>query len=155
MMNIPLHPHLRQTNVIGSALSPSDFRIGNYLQSKQWGGIGQIEGIEVFENHFEIKSKGYIHKYEKDKYFDLSPIEITTELLLKMGFVEDNRFANIQYRIDGEHYHSLNIYSAGDFWCPIFRCESQKQVFENYGIKYVHQLQNIYFTYSGRELSLS
>jgi hypothetical protein len=91
-MNKPLNPHLRQTNVIGSALSPSDFRIGNYLQSKQWGGIGQIEGIEVFENHFEIKSKGYIHKYEKDKYFDLSPVEITTELLLKMGFVEDNRF---------------------------------------------------------------
>jgi len=148
-------PALLVGAVIGSAFSPHEFRIGNYVTSKSWGGSHKIQGIEVLEDRIDFKVKGYVHSLIEGQYFDLDKIQITAELLLKVGFIEDKRFANIQYRIDEEQYHSLNIYNANDFWCPIFRCESQKQVFENYGIKYLHQLQNIYYIYSGRELSLS
>jgi hypothetical protein len=143
----PQHPALRVGDVIGSALSPSDFRIGNYLTSKQWGGIFQIEGIEVFENHFEIKSKGYVHKFEKDKYFDLAPITLTEEILEKMGFLllEGGFWSKGIIELG---YITTDEYFEFEFRFPFTHWHRN-------ALKYVHELQNLYYTLSGEELVLS
>ena len=49
MNELPQKPQLNIPVVIGSAFIPSDFRIGNYVQSKEWKGVAQIEGIEIFK----------------------------------------------------------------------------------------------------------
>lgn len=76
----------------------------------------------------------------------ISPIPITEEWLLKMGFIEDS----VQYEDQEDFYffkkdvfyidgNSLQPYDAG---FPI----------ANYKIEHVHQLQNLYFALTGEEL---
>ena len=69
-------------------LSAKNFRIGNYLRSKQWFGHGQIQGIEETENGFQLKVKGFVHEWEHGKYFDLEEIVLTEELILKLILTE-------------------------------------------------------------------
>jgi hypothetical protein len=57
MNELPHKPQLNIPVVIGLAFIPSDFRIGNYVQSKEWKGIAQIEGIEVLKDRDERGQK--------------------------------------------------------------------------------------------------
>ena len=125
-------------------MDAKNFRIGNLLISKQWGGFGQIEGIELTGDGFEIKVKGYIHKWEVGKYFDFSPIELNEKILTQLGFVKDGI-----------------LYEFGDFTVKQWTVgrQEQWQVFlgdshlGQFNDMALHELQNLFFALTGKELS--
>lgn len=129
-------------------MEAKNFRVGNYVTSKQWGGIHKIEGIEVMKDSWELKVNGYVHKWEEKKYFDLEAITLTEEYFKRFGFnVEIGnptqlilRQSNIIFPIDIKK-------NIGDF---IFF------IGKGYGriIKYVHELQNLFLAITGEELEL-
>lgn len=127
-------------------MEAKEFRIGNLLTSKEWGNVGKVEGIEITQDAFELKVKGYVHRLEKDKYFDLAPIELTEEWLTNFGFVEEtkNEFILRQHPIIFNIHRNL---ITGEF---------MSRINPNYSIlvKYVHELQNLFFALTKRELEL-
>jgi hypothetical protein len=127
-------------------MEAKNFRIGNLLTSKGWGNVGAIEGIEITQDGFELKVKGYVHPWEKDKYFDLAPIELDEEWLTKFGFIEEtpNEFILRKHPIIFNIHRNL---VTGEF---------MSRMNPNYSIlvKSVHQLQNLFFALTKDELEL-
>ena len=66
-------------------MKATELRIGNWLQSKEWKGKGQIQGIEIVDGGFDLKLKGFVHENKEGKYFDLEPIPLTLDEFLKFG----------------------------------------------------------------------
>ena len=156
-MNTPQNPQLHKHSVIGSAFIPSDFRIGNYVASKEWGGYGQIEGIEVLPDRIDFKVKGYIHSIIEGKYFDLEKVELTPEIIQKLGFkrFEDKGVVGLDYSEPEE----MTIWYEKDKFTIVQWGENTPFFFSNHNlrvqIKYVHELQNLFYTIERSELSLS
>lgn len=117
-------------------MTPNELRIGNFLTSKEWKGIGKVEGIEVIGDGFEIRVNGYVHTYEKDKYFDLNPIPLDQEWAERFGFEKSTDW----YR---KGKHAINFSASGLYeFCNI----PIKNVI------YVHKFQNLFYELEGEEL---
>jgi len=143
--------------VSGSAFSPQEFRIGNYVTSKSWFGKHKIEGIEILENRIDFKVKGYIHSIVEGQCFDLDKIPINNEVLEEFGFVRDleleklERGRYLQFSIGDRKtsiffricYHPVGGYTFSYRGNPVVK------------LIYLHQLQNVYYLMSGEELTLS
>ncbi|WP_107039945.1 hypothetical protein [Brumimicrobium mesophilum] len=113
-------------------IKSKDLRIGNLLTSKSWGGYHPVSGIEVFRSHFEVKIGGYIHKISDDAQVDLDTIPLDKSDLIKFGFVKEECF-----------YYKNGVAIEDDFTL---------EGFGDVELKYVHQLQNLYFALTGEEL---
>jgi hypothetical protein len=152
-MNTPLNPHLRQTNVIGSAFCQSDFRLGNLviiendLLPETKNEIYRISGINArvdlnFPNSkftVSLDHTNSIRTYSQFEEF-VKPIELSTEWLLKMGFVKDQE---TDYRWFLEDWLTFddddNTIKISDTW--------------EFGSRYyVHQIQNLYHSVKCVEL---
>lgn len=108
-------------------MEAKDLRMYNYIY--KYGDI-----YEVWEETFSEMS------YERDIKWD--PIILTEEWLIKFGFSKDGEYYSKGYF----HYHECgNIFIGNDH-------VSGGNVDAN--IKYVHQLQNLYFALKGIELQL-
>ena len=77
---------------------------------------------------------------------DLEPIELTEEILLKCGF---------EKREDGDYnlfkYSEVDIVICSDF--SSWKCDGIN--FSVNYIKYLHQLQNLYFALTNKELEIN
>lgn len=135
---------LLMSNDIEGKVKPQELRVGNLLKDQN-GNAFEVVGLEV--NKIQCIPPLVCGR-------KVEPIPLTEKILKQFGFVEDNRFAVKQWQIDGQKYHSLNLFKS-KYWNPVIRCESQKQAFQLYGIQYVHQLQNLYFALTGNELILN
>jgi hypothetical protein len=110
-------------------MKASELRIGNYVEfcsvGIPTGNTGQVEG-------------GTIASFE-ECYIRLLPVPLTEEWLLKFGFERRNNW----FRKGDFSYEDNKIYLS--FGC---HCEGPEET----DIKYVHQLQNLYFALTGEEL---
>jgi hypothetical protein len=112
-----------------------ELRIGNYISSMYGEGAAVIKSIVEEKNW-----GGYFVVTENNKTSIkmINPIPLTEEWLIKLGFKKD--------KVD------LATYYFGDF-------EIQLPVYLKYKdahlnkIKYVHQLQNLYFALREKELT--
>ncbi len=128
-----------------SNLKATEFRIGNlvnYLiideldKRKQWYEVSEIDHDDL-----------YVLGIKDEMNQDYQPIQITEKWLLNFGFliVETNKCVeafreNFRYSIQ-----QVNN-SEQWFWCD------GKNVITN--LKYIHQLQNLYFAITGEELTI-
>lgn len=120
-------------------MQANELRIGNKVNT--FFNIGTILTIELKECIIEFKTG------KKDRYtFDeLKGIELTEEILLKAGFIVKNKEWSVA---------ALNIYfsihNKFDDWrfTPIW-CKDYKP------IRYVHELQNLYFALTGEEIEIN
>jgi hypothetical protein len=115
-------------------MKATELRIGNLVYDNL-GGTLKIKGISLESDLSHIK-----------------PIPLTEEWLLKFGFIKEN----FHYVIDKDKYHTFSIL-IGIISFPFIK-SNDKVISENfsfYGIKYVHQLQNLYFALTGKELILN
>ena len=109
----------------------NELRIGN------WVTIHRTE-IEMLEGDFSFA----------DNFF--KPIPLNKEWLLKFGFEWNEYYKN--YRVKAcEYYHSVQFYDKE--WC-YNNDSSDAGCYFITTIKYVHQLQNLYFALTGDELTL-
>lgn len=117
-------------------MTTNELRIGNYLNGKQ----GHVVVSEIRLNNsvkiYDNTSSFYVGTC-------LKAIPTTTEWLLKLGFIY-NDFEGLYQKsgydvdiLDGEHCH---------FYIPEFGKWYQDT-------EYLHQLQNLYFALTGKELT--
>lgn len=126
-----------------------ELRIGNYIDYSTKGSICEIVGIDRFSiiESFNIKEKGYNPPRHIVVFY---PIELTDEWLLKFGFELYTEKKGISAPVDIAKKHPLWLRLLANEW-TIFIKEGSG-AFKS--IKYVHQLQNIYFALTGSELSV-
>lgn len=104
--------------------------------------VTKIENDGSVDVEFDPSSclKGYDVRY-------LSPIPLTEELLLKCGFREEALDEDIQTYVFGKWDFVIhkNYINDDEFWLTGN---------EDCIIKYLHQLQNLYFAITGEELEI-
>jgi hypothetical protein len=136
-------------------MEANELRIGNFIEKKEI----TYSGLKTLTHAIEIKDLAHYESFE--------PILITEEWLLKFGFVKENKretehhsnfysmcvydykysFAYADFRNDWGFYHSYTD--------ALNDSDNNKFDFISCGIKYVHQLQNLYFALTGKELEIN
>lgn len=121
-------------------ITPQDLRFGNIIQTNK-GLLLQVHGINILtaKCSFQNIKEGETNYYYNYNYKDLEPVELTDEILLRLGFVLVNGY-----------YHKNDIWIGKNkiFWYDT----DQRHGFVE--LKYLHQLQNLYFALCGKELEL-
>lgn len=112
-------------------MKASELRMGNWLMRDS-----QPEGFLVDAQTILRMSLSGIR--------DEKPIPLTEEWLVKLGFKKDR----IDYWRPDEWFYAINQKSDGTFWLAEDECDPVTE------IKYVHQLQNLYFALTGEELTI-
>ena len=123
-------------------MKPEELRIGNWVH-EPYSGDMMVSCIHRIphEDSYDIflqKEKGlFIGRYDLDS---VSPITITEEWLEKFGFIS-NPYED-RYEIEDFHIHCDKTKGFLDLWVTNCRVD----------LKYIHQLQNLYFALTGKEL---
>lgn len=130
-------------------MNAKELRIGNLLQNKK-GEVIEIENLSEYglngyswsDSHHGVQSGGFEYDYKLD---ELSPIILTEEWLLKLGFVQ----APIYPRTWNKNGVSFWFYSERPS-VMLHQCKP-----DEFNYRSVHQVQNIYYALTGEELSES
>ena len=134
------------------ALSATELRIGNYHyytcedsldERKKWGEVCQIDSQDLV----------WLESNQDDE--DFKPIRLTEEWLLIFGFEKTKHSHGYDcYIKDG---FDFDIVSHGRYWVlAIYTDESctDSLYFAHGRLEYVHQLQNLFFVFTGEELTI-
>lgn len=108
-------------------MKANELRIGNYVKSN-----------DVNMAPYFIVTASFLKQNENEMSWFIDPIPLTEEWLLKFGFECVYTYDDHHYYLDSKHGFSL------DRSFQHLDCE--------YDIEYVHQLQNLYFALTGKEL---
>lgn len=117
----------------------NELRLGNYFQLEKdvlGGGVCRIS-----------KVKDFIYLNQLINSNGVKPIPLTEEWLLKFGF---NKEGNTIYKeLNGFEFGTINT----NRYKPRFYLQTQGSTSNiTLPIKFVHQLQNLYFALTGEEL---
>lgn len=114
-----------------------ELRIGNYVQPKNNSGREAKIGTVFAIGSYLVSVNGNNNQYD---YHLLEPILITEEILGKCKFVKQELDDTVIY------YNSLMELDA--YFCL-------KVGIHNIEVKYLHQLQNLFFDITGKELEVN
>ena len=127
-------------------MKASELRIGNY--TRLGDRIGKVKSI--FNTHFQVDDERCISLGNSIQR-NFEPIPLTEEWLIKLGFVFDG--------ITNEYYDNVHNDVFSGSICIKKRHGNNKYKWEfRIGcidirdFNYVHQLQNLYFALTGKEL---
>lgn len=133
-------------------VSPTDLRLGNWLYDSQPSGFPmQVSalGKDWVQLDFEGNESDCFENTDKEIY----PIPITKELIVKslnseiLGddySVKLGDYRYIYFRINNDGYISIDFFNYDD--------NSENEICD--GIRYVHELQNLYHTLTNKELKI-
>ena len=117
-----------------------ELRIGDYVNYR-------CDALDIHIPVYQVGNGADIQVHENHGYF--SPIPLTEEWLLKFGFRvrDDNEYLDIRIRnmlYLAVHLRTLDVILGYNYeWTLPIKT-----------IKYVHQLQNLYFALTGEELTI-
>ena len=125
------------------ALSAKDLRIGNYVYV--FSVIGKV--VEIKKNQILVLSDSLVNKKIVEYNYEIgfiNSIPITNDLLFKAGakYINEYWYEFYTYGII-KHKSFIEFYSCvkGDYICN--------------SVKYLHELQNLYFALTGEDLVFS
>jgi hypothetical protein len=129
-------------------ITASELRIGNYVLHK--GGV-RILPVKMNFEHFQLLQKGS----EKDFF----PIKLQPDVLLKCGFEENKSYALLPDErqfiltlpIIGNNKNEVIAFVHKEIYA---RAVVNDLVITNH-FYYLHQLQNVYFALTGKELEVT
>ena len=136
-------------------MEPQELRIGNYIYYEHTTHIvSGVHGNRVYswwvkdgEPVIEYEAKDISGTQVEAPYMDVisqyEPIPLTEEWLLKLGFkknITTDLYPTFSYDILNVNDDIVYVLNYG---------------FVNRRFKYVHQLQNLYYTLSGKELKIN
>ncbi len=149
-------------------IKKTELRIGNLIQlnpKKEWvygdrennlpDGIFTIKSISSDGINYSFFEEIFWHSFE-----DYSPISLTEEWAVKLGFEKgdtDGWKTYYRKRPLVLTHQRTGVISADGF---DFRCKYNFYVYDitekgiDFPVKYVHQLQNLYFAIRGEELTI-
>ena len=118
-------------------IKAQELRIGNYVQYEELKNPSKVWIIDCTETSTNTKAK---------------PIPLTEEWVLELGLHESNRI------IMGEYRPCYVKFSSGLVASFVLMVNNNSFFVEwiggGIGIKYIHQLQNLYFALTGEELTI-
>lgn len=120
-------------------LTATELRIGNWIHTGEFHIEGHQGEYQMKDNWF-----GYANMF--------NPIPLTDEWLKKFGFFSKYKHCNVRWNILGFDIQQISDEDDDGNKIP------QEQIFYYqymYEIKYVHQLQNLYFALTGEELTIN
>ena len=122
-----------------------ELRIGNKVSFKDT--VVEIAGVSGIAYSFGAIDVTIFRggKTEMHDLKTLSPIPLTEEILLKCGFDENMVLSTIEGEI--RYYGDGDINIGGEDSCTLGMVYIAK-------CKYLHQLQNLYFALTGKELEV-
>ena len=124
---------------------PGELRIGNWYNSVKFGNSVQCELVDLYD--LCANSEGAYSHPPIDKMF--TPIPLTEEWLKKFGFKPYKPGGN-GFRLGKMVIYVLPLCNEVEYDSIDF--EARTNIMTN--IKYVHQLQNLYFALTGEELTI-
>ena len=132
---------LNKTDVMQSVLKCTDLRIGNLVYSKETNRFQKITGLTDENPFIDAVTFDYTN------YDEIEAIPITEEMLFNFGYGKKH---DIYYK-----NNSLLRFIGNEVFYS--RGEIDDAEFQEYitSVKYVHQLQNLYFALTGRELTVA
>ena len=134
-------------------IKPQELRIGSNVNTE----LGIAEVIGIYEDVVDVKGVSVIDNSSGNKisistrsfdgcveYEKIQPIPLTEEILLKFGFEKQHNEDDFDYWFKKGFCDDI-LWEHSEGFCHSL----------NYGgdIKYVHQLQNLYFSLTGEELT--
>jgi hypothetical protein len=130
------------------ALSAEELRIGNLCHYHVVDKLYDPPEYDIV-NTIDYDDIRILYKYEDGGF---KPIPLTEEWLLKFGFEgkisEVSNCGNFYLRYNAEYgRHGMAIWHQKGAWC--FSHTNQFTM-----LRYVHQLQNLYFALTGEELQI-
>lgn len=108
----------------------TELRIGNIFKEKYSGDLVVVS---------ELTKDRITFDYQTNEKWQSEPIELTEEILLKYGFEYDDAF-----------YYKDGIFLEYDDNSLRVDCMS-----DSVSVKYLHQLQNLYFALRNKELEIN
>lgn len=123
-------------------IQANQIRINNLI----YNDIGEIQPV------YGVDEKSILTKVEENGWsicFNPKGIPLTEEWLLKFGF--EKGVDNV-YFIKTKHFYLKIFQSIGHALCSVDKYSKAIKI--NDDIKYVHQLQNLYFALTGKELTI-
>jgi hypothetical protein len=137
-------------------MKTNDLKIGNWVKVND-----PIFGVNTYKVA-TIRDNGIITLSDNISCLvdNIEPIELTEELLLKIGFEDRKGYFNYSKVFGDENNYcdSIHIY-----YCPRLKHfkfthdkvkECDLQTMDLYNIQYLHQLQNVYFLLTNQELEI-
>lgn len=130
-------------------IEPTKIRIGNYCRDKVSGELLLVD--EIVKGESGMHHVGFFvinrDKYPLPKGWEAEYVPLVThDVLFKCGFDhyhENPRLEN--FYVNKQSYYPFFIYSTRNV-CYMLN--------ENVEIKYLHQLQNLFFALTGEELKI-
>lgn len=135
-------------------IDPKELRIGNLVKCTAIGNTYSDRNPYYGESIFSVYSacKDFVKlnlghdAIQKVEILEVEPIELTEEWLIKFGF--ENNFKQYELMNWGLKVDLLN-----NEWIVFHGfCGKYSEITS---CRYVHQLQNLYFTLTGKELTLT
>lgn len=126
-------------------MKASELRIGNLVD--WYSKIIKLDGV----------TESYLTTHDPFDTIDptqVQPITLTEEWLLKFGFPPESSACKRFWVLDNNLYSITTERINNDAWSFDF-VTLKNEAFMLQSIKYVHQLQNLYFALTGEELTVS
>lgn len=129
-------------------MEAEEFRVGNYLYYRDESHLLQVSNIG--SNGFEtVDENGLL--YGSDDILDYNPIPLTEQLLLDFGF-ENTQIGLFQIKVLSRG--SINIHTNRRDIKFVELGTTGHYLFGVVDVKFVHHLQNLYFSLTGKELRI-
>ena len=130
-------------------MEKTELRIGNLVEYPAWNNDVSKAYFSIRDIHFDEGKIGLTNGIIKlpSSHLDfIKPIQLTEEWLLKFGFEKADEIYFIEFDV---YSMTIKEYEKGNY---ILNPETH---FNYVDIKYVHQLQNLYFALTNEELTLN
>lgn len=131
-------------------IDKSELRIGNYVlyDDKPTSYLDIV--TQIFEDGVEIISNSAFGGTASRTFEQIEPVKIQYNVLIQCGFI-DHAQNGWGCRIDVNSSDELCLYTDDNE----LKYQSKNSGFtRGFNIKYLHQLQNLYFILTGKELQL-
>lgn len=117
-------------------MKPEELRIGNFINFNWWfNSYAKVDSIDSVSGYVTMCSHG--DEFPMDQ---VSPIPLTPEWIEKLGFINN--------RISINSLDHLCYCQYGNSWSIRYQTKGSGFT-RDYGIAYIHQLQNLYYALTG------
>jgi hypothetical protein len=140
-------------------MEAKELRIGNYIngiyETEIDKGNGIIEDIESCDIVKVVALDSvniteyciWIEAGSREQYDSFEPIPLTEEWLIKFGFIKD---AFTEYTYDNLTKEGVSLWNKKDDYSELWYQGKNNSI----QIKHVHQLENLYFALTNKELTI-